>query len=1121
MKKNLLLFFALLLFGWQNAYAALPDGSYAEDWTLTDLNGTTHNLYTHLDAGMPVIIDFSATWCGPCWSYHTSGIMEDLYHDYGPSGTDEIRVFYIEADGSTNTNCLYGSAGCSGGTQGDWVTGTPYPIIDLIGPDLSVRSDYNVTYYPTIYGISPDRRTWEVGQASYSTWESWLLESFALEATANITPSTCGNNGSIEILATGGSGSLSYNWDNGASGSIISDLSEGIYTVTISDGNGYYIERQYTVDGPFSGAPLGMNIVSLLNVDCNGNWSGEAEVEGVDGNYGYSYEWENGTTGSYISGLPAGDHTVSITDAEGCTEEFEVTIDEPEILFSYSIVTDDACGLGNGEVFLVPSGGTAPHYFDIGNGPEPVDNFFDLTAGTYDYIHTDANGCIYNDQFEVQLVGVPTAVASAQGDLDCSNNSVTVSGSGSSTGSGYDYMWTTTNGNITSDPTQIDITVDQPGDYKLVVTNSSYGCSEESSDSVVELVSPPNADAGQASTLTCNVTSIVLDGSSSDTGSDYTYLWTTMDGNIVSDETTLTPTVDQAGTYTLAVTNSTNGCVTTSEVVVPSDYAKPSVSASDAELTCSTTDVQICASYGAGSTISWSTPDGTVTDSCIMVTAAGMYVATATGANGCSATDTSSVTQSADLPQTSIATPEMITCTTPQIMLEGSLVGDIMGHTIVWTTSNGNIVDGENTLTPTVDQGGSYVMSVTNTSNSCTSQVTIDVTADVSLPMASFDFDATPGSLTLNNTSLNFDGNVTWDLGNGETAQGDTVQVDFDETGIYTICVNVENECGPNQICQDIQFVTIMSLQSSTSDVLCFGDSNGQIDVSPTGGLSPYEITWTGPNGYQSDQLSISDLEPGVYTMILKDSDSNEIMQGFTVGEPDELLSTVNAIDVSCFGGNDGMVDIVVTGGVGPYTYNINTTELEAGSYDLIVSDMNECTTESSFEINQPAEIVNLNTSTTDASAGQANGSITIEPSGGTGQISVSWDNGMTGSAISDLEAGFYTPTLTDENDCSVVLDPIEVKSASNIEGLEFVNNFVLSPNPASINVNLDLSLNGQKDLNVYITNALGQITYSNTFNGITNLNTSIDVSQFDAGLYFLSIKSGNQIASQRFIVVK
>ena len=165
------MFIALMtFFSAQSLYAQLSNGSIAPNFTVVDLDGGTHSLYDYLDDGKTVFLDFSAIWCPPCWTYHTSHALKDVYENHGPTGypgvnsssTNDVMVFFIEGQGGTLAELNGGP-----GSQGDWVDGTPYPIIPTYPGtnSQSIKTDYNIGGWPTVYQVCPDRTLTVIGQA--------------------------------------------------------------------------------------------------------------------------------------------------------------------------------------------------------------------------------------------------------------------------------------------------------------------------------------------------------------------------------------------------------------------------------------------------------------------------------------------------------------------------------------------------------------------------------------------------------------------------------------------------------------------------------------------------------------------------------------------------------------------------------------------------------------------------------------------------------------------------------------------------------------------------------------------------------------------------------------------
>lgn len=166
MKKFLLSVIALV--GFYSANAQLNDGCKAENFTFTALNNNNEvcDLYTWLNAGYVVILDVSATWCGPCWSYKNTGALSTIYTQHGPSGTNKVRVLFVDGDPNTTDADM---AGTGTNTQGNWVTGTNYPMCNpAAGAVTPFNANYEISYFPTIYMICPDRSVKEIGQMNAS-----------------------------------------------------------------------------------------------------------------------------------------------------------------------------------------------------------------------------------------------------------------------------------------------------------------------------------------------------------------------------------------------------------------------------------------------------------------------------------------------------------------------------------------------------------------------------------------------------------------------------------------------------------------------------------------------------------------------------------------------------------------------------------------------------------------------------------------------------------------------------------------------------------------------------------------------------------------------------------------
>ena len=931
--------------------AQLANGTTPPDWTATDLNGNVWDLSDIIDDGKHVIIDFGAVWCGLCWNYHETGIIQTLHDLYGPNGTDQVRVFFMEADLSTDAECLYGPTDCNGPSIGNWVGDHDYPFINTeAGNASSMFEDYAVNFYPLVYAInSYNNKIYNTeAPTGIDDWNSWLFESFEMSLATTIVDAICPGEGSIEVNNINGAGTISYAWSDGlGESSFVEGLELGSYTVTATDANGYQIIETYVIDGPTTG-PVEVELISSTDVDCNGGDSGVLNVDASGGNSGYMYAWSNGASGSSIDGLVAGDYNITVNDSEGCFVTETFTIYEPNVL-TVSIQTEDAnCGSADGQVDAMATGGISPMEYDYGNGENTTGIFEDVEPGDYVMTVTDFNGCIESIPFTINSTEAPIATAEAVGIIDCTNQEGIISGQGSSEGDDIEYTWTTEDGSIVEGADEIDVTVEAAGTYTLAVTDNATGCTESIDITIDADVDAPMTSIQDPESLDCNTEMTTLDASASSEGDNYTYQWSTEDGNIISGADENMVEIDAPGTYIFLVTNTDNGCTNEQSVTVTLDQELPTISVEDHIIDCTTTEVELCADVEAGTLVTWTTQDGEVEGTCITVSMAGTYTAEAIGDNGCIATAESNVSLSADLPQVSIAEPETLTCIVNSITLEATLEGNPSDYSILWTSPTGEEINNTD-LSVDVDEAGQYTLVVSNLVNGCTTTSSVAVNQVIINPESAFTSTLDDGTLILNSTATGDPSSFSWSFGSTD----ENTETTFAETGTYEVCLTVNNDCGEDTHCQDVYFVSQLLFESSTSNVICFGEDQGSITVEPSGGEPGYTISWVGPNGFTSTALSITALKAGDYSMVLKDAYGYEKSESYTLTEPDAITESSVYITDETNNDANGSITLDVEGGTGTFIYEWsnggNTADISglvAGDYTVVVTDEMGCSEE-------------------------------------------------------------------------------------------------------------------------------------------------------------------------------
>jgi gliding motility-associated-like protein len=452
----------------------------------------------------------------------------------------------------------------------------------------------------------------------------------------------------------------------------------------------------------------------------------------------------------------------------------------------------------------------------------------------------------------------------------------------------------------------------------------------------------------------------------------------------------------------------------------------------------------------------------------------------------------------------------------------GTPSGSGTGYTYSWTGPNGytastedisNLRAGEYTVTVT-DENGCYEpagpFTVLQPSEITASNVTvIDVDCNGESDGAiSFD----PGGGTPP-YSFAWSGQVSGSTSTDEDPSGlvaDTYDLTItdDAPGCSKTFTGIAVVSEPDPIA-----VTVASI----NHVRCFGESNGSAEIDVTGGTPPHDFEWTAASGpYSSDEKDPTGMPADTYTLTIVDGNGcppQTFTNILTITEPDDIIITLDGwTDVSCSGGADGSAQVTVSNGTPGYSYlwtgtgtghtsmDEDPVDLIKDTYDLDITDANGCPKKSSgiVTIDQPTEISVTESITHIECYGKNTGAIEITPSGGIAPYSFSWSgpDGYTANTedISNLRAGDYTVTVTDENECNVSPDPFTVGQASEIT----------VPSPTITHVECNGGSNGA----ISITPAGGTPPYTYEWSGQTSGPVAGDenISGLSADTYSLTI---------------
>jgi gliding motility-associated-like protein len=673
-------------------------------------------------------------------------------------------------------------------------------------------------------------------------------------------------NGSITLTVTGSVGTLTYAWSNGAGFTSalqnLSNLSAGTYTVVVKDANGCQATLSKTITSP---AALVLTAVVTDGSGCTGG-NGAIDLTVAGGKIPYTYNWNTGAFATQdLTNLIAGNYTVVVTDANGCTATLSKTITAPVAMTVVANTTNATdCKVPDGKITLAITGGTAPFTYLWSNNTT-LDNLSGLAAGTYSVTVTDASGCSVLVSGTITDPANILLTATIINSTDCAspNGSIKIT---KITGglAPYTYLWS--NG-ITVD----NISALASGSYSVTVTDAN-GCTATLSSVVTDPCTPACnlvATATATNSTSCTTPDGKINLTVSGGTAPFTYSWS--NNAAVEDLTGLT-----AGIYTVIVRDS-KGCTATVSVTVADPAAIALTTVITNVTNCKTPNGAINLTIARGTApyaISW---NNAATTEDLTALSAGTYVVTVVDSKGCTATLSVIVKDPAGM-LIAVSASNSTNCTTPDGSISVTVTGGLAPYTYLWAT-------GQITKTLSALSAGTYSVTVTD-ANGCTATLSTVITDPSGMSLTavsanSSDCTTPNGTITLSVSSGVAPYTFAWSNGAGFTSA--LQNLTGLAAGTYTVIVTDANNCKAT-LTRTISDPGAITLSAVSANSTSCTTPDGSISLTATGtGLT---FAWSNGAGFTSTAEDLTGLAAGTYTVVVKNANGCQATLTKTITGP-------------------------------------------------------------------------------------------------------------------------------------------------------------------------------------------------------------------------------------------